>query len=81
MTGRFMKANCEFFRMVMTHNPAKFRFPTLKNQSAKVRRHKLLPVAGTSSYLIVIRRTFFTSLTKNVKKIPWPLHVYVYHEK
>ena len=33
------KASHELFRIDMTHNPAKFRFPTLKNQSAKVGRH------------------------------------------
>ena len=43
------KTSCESFRIVMTHNPAKFRFTTLKNQGAKVRRRKVEAFAGTSS--------------------------------
>ena len=44
------KASRDFCRMVMTHNPAIFRFPSLKNQSEKVPRHKVLAVGGISSY-------------------------------
>ena len=44
------KTSCESFRIVMTHNPAKFRFTTLKNQGAKVRRRKVTGFAGISSY-------------------------------
>ena len=47
------RPNCEFS---VRHNPAKFRFPTFMNQSAKLRRCKVLAVAGTSSYRLVRER-------------------------
>ena len=34
---KIKKTSGQFFRVVMVHNHAKFRFSTLKNQSAKVR--------------------------------------------
>ena len=45
------KKDQQSFRIVVTHNPAEFRFPTLKNQGAKMRRRKvIMAFAGTSSY-------------------------------
>lgn len=50
----FKKVNREFLRCVgMTYNPAKFRFPTLKNRRANFRRHEGLAVTRTSSCTIL----------------------------
>ena len=38
----------------MTHNPAKFRFPTLKNQGAKARGQNVTVFDGTSTYRNVL---------------------------
>ena len=43
--------NRELFRIVIPHNPSKFRFQTLKNQTAKARSRKVLAAPGTSSYI------------------------------
>ena len=46
--------NRELFRIVIPHNPSKFRFQTLKNQTAKARSRKVLAAPGTSSYIPVL---------------------------
>ena len=52
------------FRIVVTHNPAKFLFTTLKNQGAKVRRRKvIMAFAGTSLYYTSTRTQQYQVLT------------------
>ena len=47
------KANTESFCIVTTHNPAKFGFPTLNYQRAKVRRRNVTAFARTSSFNVL----------------------------